>query len=339
MTHISRRQFLSRAAVSAAAIGLPAASSAIAEPPRLPVKIFLRAGLSADRLAHVKAISGVSVTETLADADIVFGGFGDGDLKAAPKAKWVQTVATGVEHLPLAAMEIRNITLTNAKGCYAPEIAEHVFGLLFALTRGVAAQVRQGKWKQDIKPVELRGKTMGIIGYGGIGRETARRAKAMDLRVIAVDVEPMYRERYHPADEIALVDDGLEAMLAQSDIVVSAAPHTKKSEGMLGPAQFAGMKPGAYFVNVSRGKVVQTDALVAALQSQKLAGAGLDVTDPEPLPDDHALWKMPNVVITPHIAGQSQLVYDRVQDVFVENVGHWARGLPLLNLVDKAKGY
>jgi phosphoglycerate dehydrogenase-like enzyme len=161
----------------------------------------------------------------------------------------------------------------------------------------------------------------------------------MDMKAIAVDAEPMFGEKFAMVDEVRLVDDGLADLLQRSDVVVCAAPHTAKSRGMLGAEQFAAMKKGAYFINVSRGKLVKTEALVAALKSGQLAGVGLDVTDPEPLPPDHPLWQEDNAIITSHIAGRSQLGYARVQGVFVENVARFAGGRPLLNVVDKTKGY
>jgi len=232
--------------------------------------------------------------------------------------------------------------LTNGQGAYAPEIAEHAFGLLFALTRGIGQQVRQmaeKKWGYPGEPTELRGMTIGIIGLGGIGREVACRAKAMSMKVLAVDAEPLYVEKFPMVDDVRLVDHGLMDLLKSSDVVISCVPSTPRSRGLLGPEQFAAMKRGAYFLNVSRGKIVKTDALLDALKSGQLAGAGLDVTDPEPLPSDHPLWQQPNAVITSHIAGRSQLSWQRVQTIFVTNVERWTRGQPLLNVVDKAKGY
>jgi phosphoglycerate dehydrogenase-like enzyme len=207
------------------------------------------------------------------------------------------------------------------------------------LTRGVASSARVKKWGYDGEPLELRGMTMGIIGLGGIGRETARRAKSMDMKVLAVDAEPMFAEKFAMVEQVRLVGDGLMELLKRSDVVVSAAPHTPQSRGMLGAEQFAAMKKGAYFINVSRGKLVRTDALIEALKSGHLAGAGLDVTDPEPLPEGHPLWDVPNTIITPHIAGRSQLGYERVEAVFAENVRRFVNEQPMLNLVDKAKGY
>jgi phosphoglycerate dehydrogenase-like enzyme len=138
---------------------------------------------------------------------------------------------------------------------------------------------------------------------------------------------------------VHLVDEWLEELLKQSDVVVTAAPSTPRTRGMLGEKQFAAMKRGSYLISVSRGKLVQTDALVSALREDRLAGAGLDVTDPEPLPADHALWDMPNVIITSHTAGQSAPGSKRVREVFLENARRHVAGLPLLNVVDKRKGY
>jgi D-2-hydroxyacid dehydrogenase (NADP+) len=307
------------------------------------MNIVLRAKLDDESMARVRAVSPqIHVLPKSAgeDADVIFGGIGGADeLSTAKKLRWVQCQSAGVEHYPLDAMTQHDVILTNAQGCYAPEIAEHAFGLLFALTRGIAFHARAKTWGYEPMPIELRGMTMGIIGLGGIGREVARRAKAMDMKVLAVDAEPMYATRFAMVDEVTLVDLGLEGMLRRSDVVVCCAPHTVKSRGILGAAQFAAMKKGSYFINVSRGKIVQTDALVDALNSGQLAGAGLDVTDPEPLPDGHVLWSMPNAIVTSHIAGRSQLSWARVQNVFCENVLRFARGMEMLNVVDKTKGY
>ena len=350
-TRVSRRAVLG--VVSAAAVGLavsdatavPAASPAAAERPRLPMRILLRAGLSPEFLDQIRAIAPdvtVSRDVPLADADVVLGSVSREEVATAKNLRWVQCPSAGVEHSPLEEYIARDIILTNAQGCYAPEIAEHAFGLLFALTRGIGSQTKQmrdKKWGSDTKPVELRGMTMGIVGLGGIGREVARRAKAMDLKVIAVDAEPMFAERFAMVDEVELIDSGLKSLLERSDVVVLCCPSTPKSRGMIGAEQFSQMKQGAYLVNVARGKLVKTDAMLDALRSGKIAGTGLDVTDPEPLPGDHPLWEQPNVIVTSHIAGQSQFSWLRVQRVFAENAQRFAQGLPMLNVVDKRKGY
>jgi phosphoglycerate dehydrogenase-like enzyme len=159
------------------------------------------------------------------------------------------------------------------------------------------------------------------------------------MRVIAVDAEPMFRELYQTVDELWLVDTHLDDLVSQADVLISCAPLTPRTKGLIGEKQFALMKDSSYLVNVSRGKIVNTDALLAALRSKKLAGAGLDVTDPEPLPADHPLWKVPNVIITPHKAGGSQLSGSRESALFVENIKRYVNHLPMLNVVDKKKGY
>ena len=339
------------AAADASAVAVsPAPAPATPERPRLPMSILLRAGISPAHLDRIRAISSditVSRDVSLADADVVLGNVSRDELPKAPKLRWVQCPSAGVENFPLEELAARDVILTTAQGCYAPEIAEHAFGLLFALTRGIAGQARQRQWGYEggggdgspAKLIELRGMTMGIIGLGGIGREVARRARAMDMKTIAVDAEPMLAERYAMVDEVQLVDDGLRSLLERSDVVILCCPSTPKSRGMIAAEQFSQMKRGAYLVNVARGKLVQTDALVDALRQEKIAGAGLDVTDPEPLPADHALWRVPNVVVTSHIAGRSQFSWERVQRVFVDNATRFTRGWPMLNVVDKRKGY
>jgi phosphoglycerate dehydrogenase-like enzyme len=344
-TSFSRRDVLSTAGLAVAAIALPGvargAETAKAPAPRLPIVIWDREGISDESMQQIKALSpDIRVEkEPTADASVVFGGLGRDAFEKTKKLQWVQFGAAGVESMMYPEFIESDVVLTNAQGCYAPAIAEHAFGLLFALTRGIAYHAKARKWGYEKWPIELRGMTIGIIGLGGIGREIARRAKAMDMKVLAVDAEPMYGERFAMVDEVALVDDGLEPMLARSDVVAMCAPITNRSRGMIAEKQFAAIKKGCYYINVSRGKTTKTDALVAALKSGQLAGAGLDVTDPEPLPDGHELWDMENVIITSHIAGRSQFSKGRVQKMFVENVKRWAAGLPLLNVVDKHKGY
>lgn len=355
----SRRNFLKGALVNGAALStLPFSSYAFHENgyrndeviPRLPLRIMLRSGLSEEHMQKLKAVSPeISILtsdhdDQIESVDVWFGGISEDQFKKAKRLRWVQSPSAGVEYYLYPSFVESDVQLTNAKGCYGPAIGEHAIGLLFSLTRSMANQARnmqEGKWERPQGMVEMKGMTMGIIGLGGIGSQVARRARAMDMRVIAVDIVPKYKEQIGDiCDEIRLVqDEGLEWLLPHADVVVSAAPHTKVSEGMLGPGQFEMMKPGSYFINVSRGKLVQTPALLTALKSGHLAGAGLDVTDPEPLPPDHELWQQSNVIITSHIAAQSQYSFGRMQDVFVENVHRFVHGFPLLNQVDKELGF
>ncbi len=358
----SRRNFLKGALVNGAALSaIPLVSYGHAQNPkptrfdedkipRLPLKIMMRTGLSDEYMHKLKAVSpDISTyaqedTDQTAEVDIWFGGINENQFKNAKKLRWVQSSSAGVEYYLFPSLVESDVMLTNAKGCYGPAIGEHTIGLLFSLTRKMASQVRNmqnGSWQREENMVEMKGKTIGIVGLGGIGSQVARRARAMDMKIIAVDIVPKYKEQIGDiCDEIRLVqDDGLEWLLPNADVVVSAAPHTKISEGMFGPDQFELMKKGSFFINVSRGKLVQTPALLSALKSEHLAGAGLDVTDPEPLPSDHELWKQSNVIITSHIAARSQHSYDRMNEVFVENVHRYIHGYPLLNQVDKEMGF
>jgi phosphoglycerate dehydrogenase-like enzyme len=276
------------------------------------------------------------------DAVVGVGGPVVGDLvRAGRRLRWVQVGSAGVEaYVSIPELRDSAIVLTNAQIIQGPEIADHAFALLLALTRDVKHfGERMGKgWERRARLplIELRGRTALVIGLGGIGTQVAQRAAAFGMRVLAVDPVdiPMHRD-------VAYVGkpDELDRLLPEADVVFSCVPRTPRSEKMLGPKQFELMKQGAYVINVSRGAIVDTEALVAALRSGRLAGAGLDVTDPEPLPNDHPLWAMPNVVITPHVAGQSDRVGERRLGLFRENVERFVTGRPLRNVVDKALGY
>ena len=182
---------------------------------------------------------------------------------------------------------------------------------------------------------ELMGKTLLVIGLGGIGSEIARRAHAFGMRVLATDPKVLERPLY--VEELRR-PDAFHALLPHADVVASAVPLTRQSRGMIASREFAMMKRGVILINVSRGKVVDTDALIAALDSGQVAAAGLDVTDPEPLPKGHPLWSR-NVIITPHSAGQSPGGERRRHEVFRENLRRFAAGEMLLNVVDKSVGY
>ena len=318
---------------------------------RLPCSILMASGLDEEfekqvlawspQISLLKDLKEEALKDALKIADIHFGQIKQKDFALTENLSWVQSVSAGVEHQLYPEFANSDVALTNAKGCYAPAIAEHTIGLLFSLTRKIGAQIRKHQWGGSGDQIEMKNLTMGIVGFGGIGRQVARRARAMDMRVVAADIRGFYKEQMGDiCDELHYVDEsGLTKLLQQSDVVVCAAPHTPVSEGMFGPSQFSKMKKGAFFINVSRGKLVQTTALQSALASGHLSGAGLDVTDPEPLPSDHPLWDFENVTITSHISGRSQHSWERLQAVFVENVGRYIQGHPLVNMVDKAAGF
>ncbi len=274
------------------------------------------------------------------DAEGFIGNPNPAFLRAAKKLRWIQTEGAGIERVLTPELRDSQITLTNCKILQGPEIADHAMALLLALTRELYIAIpnrAREEWAQKAhKPVELLGKTAVVIGVGGIGTQIAVRAHACGMKVIGVDPKEI---PYMPFLVKTVPPDRLDTVLPQADVVFISAPHTPQSEGMMGPRQFELMKKGSYFITVSRGKLYNTEALVKALDSRRLAGAGLDVTDPEPLPKGHALWKFENVVITPHIAGRSDGEFERDLDLFKENLRRFAAGEPLLNVVDKQKGY
>lgn len=278
-----------------------------------------------------------------ADAEVWFG-YRDGSMiSQAKNLKWVQALGAGVENMPKELVD-HPCTLTNMQRIYAPVIAESAIGLLLSLTRGLTQlsipAFSQKKWIQtpnDLPLEDLYGKTIGIVGMGGIGSETARRLHyGFNMRVLGTDAKPLHK----PAFVEELHDPGwLMEMVPQVDVLMSAAPLTPITKGMFNEKVFSKMKPGAYFINVSRGGLVDQDALVKALKEKRIRGAGLDVTTPEPLPSDHPLWTCPNLVITPHNSGHAAIRQVRLIQLIAENVRRYNAGLPLMNVVDKAKGY
>ncbi len=276
----------------------------------------------------------------VADAHVIYGGFSRDDLAAARQLKWIQYTAAGVENILWPELVESPVVLTNMQRVYAPAISESVIALLLALTRGLTRytfQTREHVWKPVGGLMEISGLTMGIVGLGGIGTETAYRAHyGFGMRILAVDPKPIPKPGF-VAELHSL--DWLPKMLPQVDVLVSAAPHTPVSEKMFNESVFRAMKPTAYFINVSRGKLVDTPALIRALKEGWIAGAGLDVAYKEPLPPEEDLWNAPNVLITCHSSAHSLRTLERQMAVFTENVRRFAAGLPLLNVVDKRRGY
>lgn len=279
----------------------------------------------------------------IADADAIIGGVTREQVLAAKKLKWVQITSAGVENY-LSIPELKNsaITVTNMKIVQGVEIADHAFALLLGLTRRIdkAQEFRATETWPTLAdygpPLELQGKTAVIVGLGGIGTQIAVRAKAFGLTVIGVDPKDI---PYSPYLDRTVWPDRLETVLPEADVVFIAAPHTEQTNKMFGAAQFAKMKKDSLFICVSRGKIYDAMALVEALKSKRLAGAGLDVTDPEPLPKGHPLWKMDRVIITPHIAGRSDGEGARYFEIYKDNLARFAKGEPLRHAVDKEKGY
>lgn len=298
----------------------------------------------ATRVRDPKQVEAQLLAE-IGDADAILGTISPTLVRAGKRLRWVQTFSAGVEpYLHLSrSQELRDspIVLTNAKILQGPNIADHAFAMLLALARDLHRIIpnrSREQWTRDQHShiIELNGKTAVILGVGGIGNQIAVRAHAFGMQVIGVDPKDI---SIQPHIQKMIPPDRLDSVLPQADVVFVAAPHTPQTDGMMGARQFELMKKNSYFIAVSRGRLYNTEALMKALDSKQVAGAGLDVTNPEPLPPGHPLWKFDNVIITPHIAGQGDNVQKRRMDLLKENVRRFVKDEPLLNVVDKQKGY
>ncbi len=282
--------------------------------------------------------------EKIPTAEAYIGGPDEALMNAGVKLRWVHIFSAGIENYrDLPGFADGRVSMTSLKIYQGPEIADHAFALLLHLTRNIGSYQKsqtEGNWAKSGKPVmpliELRGRTMLVLGYGGIGTQVAERAKAFGMTVHAIDLNDI--PLTVTLDKTGKPDE-LQAMLPAADVVVNCLPLTPATENMIGSDEFAKMKQGSYFINVSRGKIVSTAALVKTLQEGYLAGAGLDVVDPEPLPKDSPLWSMSNVIITPHVAGVSDARTGRQNALILENLARFAQGVPLKNLVDPVKGF
>ena len=261
------------------------------------------------------------------------------------KLRWIHSPAAGVRQLFVPGLAESDVLVTNASTVHAIPVAEQAVALLFALARKLPdsfryqAERRWGhaeSWQPGRLATELYGKTLGIVGLGAIGREVALRAQALGMRVVAVKRDP--NQGADCADRVYRPQQ-LSALLSEADYVVVAAPDTPETHHLIGETELRCLKPAACLVNVSRGSLVDTEALTRALESGALGGAALDVTDPEPLPPEHRLWQLPNVLITPHLGGATDRYWQRQADLLQENLDRYLAGKPLLNLVDKKRGY
>lgn len=229
-------------------------------------------------------------------------------------------VAAGYEHLPLEKLDAKGIAVTNASGIHAPNIAEQVLGYILQHTRKLdLARRRQDRreWRH-FQSGELKGSTVTIVGLGAIGQAIVQRVQAFEVDTVGVRYTP---EKGGPTDEIIGFDDeDLHTALAETDFLVIASPLTETTYNLISDEQFETLPPHAYLVNVGRGPIIETDALVNALRLNSINGAALDVTDPEPLPEDHPLWSFENVTITPHNAGHSPEHWRRLAEIVSRNV-------------------
>jgi phosphoglycerate dehydrogenase-like enzyme len=307
-----------------------------------PAVVQELSSVSAD--ARIVPVTKQNVMSEIADADAFIGNITPEEVRAGKKLKWVHVMSAGVERVLFLSgsndLRDSDIVLTNNKIVQGPEIADHAMAMLLALSRDLPsfwANKQTETWQQrPYRGIELNGRTAVIIGLGGIGNQIATRAWGFGMTVIGVDPED---KPFSPFVKKTVKPDELDAVLPEADVVFISAPHTPQSHKMVGPREFDLMKKGAYFIAVSRGGIYDLNSLIKALDGRRLAGAGVDVMDPEPLPKGNALWKFPNVIVTPHIAGRSDKDHGRMVGTAKENLRRFLDGRPLVNVVNKQKGY
>jgi phosphoglycerate dehydrogenase-like enzyme len=306
----------------------------------------------------VQADDPAKAAAAIADADALFGYLTPDLLKAAKKLRWVQAPTASMEKYLYPELVASPVVVTNMRGIFSDVIADHVFGFILCFAKNFHTYIRQqlrGEWRMlgrapgelpgyggpgevhpsDQAAVTLADGTLAVVGLGGIGAETARRGLAFGMRVLGVD--PKAAEA--PAGALLFRPDCLQEVLGQSDFVVIAAPHTPDTYKLFNRARIRQMKKSAYLINVGRGVIVDLADLTAALEAGEIAGAGLDVFETEPLPPGHPLWRMENVIITPHTAAASPRVPERHLQTLLDNLRRFVAGRPLLNVVDKAKWF
>ena len=278
----------------------------------------------------------------IVDADIVLGIVTPKLFSSAKKLRWVQSISSGVDSFMYPEFINSDVLLTSEKGLVGEHLADHAFGLLLTLTRQLATARDLGPDSWNNRPelrareVELTGLNLGIIGFGGTGRAIARRGNAFGLKIRAIDKDVMAG-----TDSVKKVEstEALDDLLAWSDVLSICCPLTQETDKLINQATLSRLKPGAYIINVTRGEIIDEDSLVEALKSGHVRGAGLDVTPREPLPADSDLWRLPNVVMTPHTAGASQFRASRNLERFISNVEKFRQNLPLDGIINKIEGY
>jgi phosphoglycerate dehydrogenase-like enzyme len=319
--------------------------------------------------------SGAAVAAEIVDAEGFYGGLTPALLRAAPRLRWVQYSAAGVEHALFPELIESDVIFTNAKEIYGSHLADHIMASVLAFNRNFPhlwrCQERE-VWESraNQRPMELEGETLLVVGLGGTGRGVVRRAAGFGMRILAVTRRPEAHADFGTGTPAFLNKDVQDAqdgegssvegqgsgirgqgagvvepaerlldVLPEADHIAVCCALTPETHHLFGDAAFARTKATAFIHNVTRGAIIDTEALMRALREGRLAGAGLDVTDPEPLPAGHPLWKMPNVMVTPHSSGHSPHSGRRMFALFKENLRRFAAGEPLLNVVDKRAQY
>jgi phosphoglycerate dehydrogenase-like enzyme len=312
------------------------------------------------QLTVVNATDEETAFEAIKVAEAFYGKITPRLLGGAKRLRWVQSPTASLEHYVFPELVEHTCVLTNMRGIYGDVVADHVWALILAIARNLPTYWRRqqdGVWQPvggevnagqtftigaslqtavDRSHIHLADQTLGIVGLGNIGQEIARRAAAFGCRVVAVDPRTDPRP---PGVETIWPPEHVDRLLGAADFVVIAAPHTPRTRGWFGRERLRAMKPSAWLLNVGRGAIVPLDDLRDALHSGAIAGAALDVLETEPLPHDDPLWRMPNVIITPHVAACSPRIASRHLAALLENVRRFTRGEPLMNVVDKREWY
>ena len=296
-------------------------------------------------VAHLSSYE--NLEDHLRDAEIVIAwSLRPEQIKAATNLRWIHSPAAAVHQLIFPELVNSNVILTNSSQVHGPVVAEHVIALLFALAKRLPDAVRlqqkhtwgqESMWRGRPRPRELAGATLGLVGLGSIGREVAKRASALTMRVVATREHPEKGSSEHV--EQIFASSQIHEFLSQSDYVVLAAPLTPATRGMMNAEGFGKMKPDACLINVSRGPLIEETALAQALREKKIGGAALDVFAQEPLPSDSPLWDLENLLITPHTAAMTEKLWERHYKLFAENLRRYLAHQPLQAVVDKQKGY
>jgi phosphoglycerate dehydrogenase-like enzyme len=305
----------------------------------LQLRPALQQAAPSAKLVEVSA----ATPKEIAAADAAIGVCSAEVLAQAKQLQWIQWPAAGVDRcVQQPVVHERHLLLTNLQRTMGPSMAEHVLGMMFALSRHFdyfLRQQQQGHWSSEATTpqlADLDGKTVLVVGLGGIGTEVARRTHAIGMRVIATRASGRTGPDF--VSYVGLPDE-LPKLAKDADFIVNCAPLTPETTGIFNREFFAGLKPGAYFISVGRGRSTITADLIDALSSGRLAGAGLDVVDPEPLPADSPLWHAPNVIITPHVSADTSVSAGQRNLVLIENLRRYAAGEPMISVVDIDRGY
>jgi phosphoglycerate dehydrogenase-like enzyme len=286
------------------------------------------------------------IFEEIGDTDVFIGfSLRPDQFATAKKLRWIHSPAAAVHQLMFPELVRSDVVVTNSSSVHGPVVAEHAIAVLLALAKRLLRAMhyqRERKWAQALlwqehpRPRELAGATVLVLGMGGIGSEFAVRAKALGMKVLAVRENPS--KGAGAADAVFPLAQ-LDRVLPQADCILLCAPVTPATQSVINAERLAKMKRDAYLINVSRGPLIDEAALVAALREQRIAGAALDVFTEEPLPPDSPFWTLENVLITPHTAAVTERLWERHYDLIVQNLRRFLAGKPLLNEVDKKRGY